>query len=132
MEADSSVNRHGPISGVDASAKNPAREPGAVDFSRLGTARMERATGIARMQLARWVARGMPQNADGTFDLRAFVAWLRRNPSIGRPRKYQRQPGAVACRIATRVRQVVIEELARGSHAGAAGDRPERSADDAK
>lgn len=92
----------------------PENATGTIDFSRLTTTQMEQATGIARMQLHRWIARGMPTNADGGFDLPAFIDWLRRNPRIGRPRAYRRNPGAVEARIIERINQVIHEELSRG------------------
>jgi hypothetical protein len=86
-----------------------------IDFRRLSVTQMESATGIRRQQILRWhKAYDLPANPDGTYSMAAFIQWLRRNPQIGRARKYARKPGAVEKRIIARCAAIVREELNRG------------------
>jgi hypothetical protein len=51
----------------------------AVDFTRLSPTQMETATGIRRQVFRRWhIDNQLPRNADGTFSLPQFVAWLKK------------------------------------------------------
>lgn len=51
---------------------------GPADFTRLTPTQMEAATGIARQQILRWhKSHGLARNADGTYSLPAFIAWLK-------------------------------------------------------
>ena len=81
-------------------------------FTRLTPIEMERATGLAHQQLNRWAREhGLPRNADGTYSLPRFVAWIRK-ADVGRPRPYRRKRGVVEKRILERVSHVLKEELA--------------------
>jgi len=51
--------------------------PAEVDFKRISPTQMEAATGYPRMSLHRWSKEnGLARNADGTFSLPVFIAWL--------------------------------------------------------
>jgi hypothetical protein len=83
-----------------------------VDFTRLTATEMEQTTKTRRQQLLRWQKdQGLPVGPDGRYSLPAFITWLRRNPRIGRVRKYARKPGAIEARIVGRIQQVLREEL---------------------
>ena len=46
------------------------------DFKRLRPTQMQEATGFARQQILRWHKdHGLPRNADGSYNLAAFIAW---------------------------------------------------------
>lgn len=52
-------------------------EPTVTDFNCLSPTQMELATGFPRQTILRWVKKnGLPRNADGSYDLPAFVAWF--------------------------------------------------------
>lgn len=49
----------------------------AVDFRRLSPGDLEEATGYSRQSIHRWFKENaLPRNADGTYSLREFIAWL--------------------------------------------------------
>jgi hypothetical protein len=95
---------------VRAEAGGPPQEK-TFDHNHLSMAEMERVTGVSRVQLLRWVERGLPRDPDsGCFSLPAFIAWLRKGDT-GRRRGYRRKPGAVEKRIVERIKSVVHDEL---------------------
>ncbi|MEN6424034.1 MAG: hypothetical protein ABFE13_01625 [Phycisphaerales bacterium] len=52
--------------------------PAAVDFARLTPTQMEAATGVNHRQILRWHRKhGLARNADRTYSMPAFIAWLK-------------------------------------------------------
>jgi len=97
---------------IEAEAGTQREPTSRVDFGWLSITEMQAATGIARTQLSRWAKNhGLARNADGTFSLPRFIAWLRKFPR-GRTRSYRRKPAAIEKRIVHRITEVINEELA--------------------
>jgi hypothetical protein len=91
---------------VDGDGFDPARVTPTV---------MERISGIARAQWARWAEAGLSRNPDGSFDLRIVFSWIRKNPQRAGARRYRQKPSAVVKRLQEKINQVVEQEL-KGQH----------------
>jgi len=95
-----------------AEAGTQREAPDPIDFNRLTVTQIAEATGISRTQISRWSKNHhLPRNADGTFSMPQFVAWLRKSPH-GQTRAYRRKPAAVEKRILTRIQTIITEEMA--------------------